>query len=630
MHELHNINPKSPQLPCGRLEAFRKQMEAISRPVKAIVFAMIWTGFASANPDGQVDGHFSSWKDVPGIIDAITEDNDGRQLEVLHQLTRVKLGYPQSSLCLSAEEHKHYMLQTKEKWKQWWESTGKAVSEQKEQHAKVDQQAFRIAWDFLGTKQEQPDPILPVWIPTAWTLYVTYTNSDYMGREKEVWIIDRQAASASLTKLRGDYRQGTTWNVALAALDGFTPERADEVLKALCYLHYYAPAATEDVPENVLRRLYYPHSTLHLRDDKNRILWNTQGYEFCKTRPKYGDGVSGRSYYFLRSAFPDGKIWNKVSKPTSELLAPYRMFLSLSRPYFCSNASDVVQLFGQHGGTLERQALLEWAGKQKAATNPKMDWKLCCSDFGTAAKVDVINITRIELQETLQEIKRIGDRLVTKQETGQGDEDGKPDADRLDERKLDRYVADMLATEKSEKVEELQRHPKPLRDLIKVAEMPDDSELKHLSAAIQAIRKNPDPRLFKQLVQEMDEGTLKIRSLLNDILLNEQDLLELKPWEAKQEAIAIGSCIDALPLAKNGAGDALVETLLCVYGGGKIEIADQNGGSSIEVAVTKNGHSLTHGNASHPLSLEDAQKELRRLYKKSGSSAESVGELRFW
>ncbi|MBK1791989.1 hypothetical protein [Persicirhabdus sediminis] len=186
--------------------------------------------------------------------------------------------------------------------------------------------------------------------------------------------------------------------------------------------------------------------------------------------------------------------------------------------------------------------------------------------------------------------------------------------------------ADMFAAEEAEKARKRQRYPQPLRDLILADEHPDDSDLKHLSATIQAIREAPHPKLFAQLVQEMDEGTLKIRSLLNHILLNEHELLDLREWRAPEEAIAVGACIDSLPLAKNGAKDDLVEIVLRVCGGGKIEIEGKNGGSSIEVIPAESGYRLILSGASDPLSLAEAQKELRRLYTKSKAEQDGADQ----
>jgi len=155
--------------------------------------------------------------------------------------------------------------------------------------------------------------------------------------------------------------------------------------------------------------------------------------------------------------------------------------------------------------------------------------------------------------------------------------------------------------------------------LIKVDRLQRDSELKNLSAAVQAIRENPDPKLFKQLVLELDDGTLQMRSLLTHIILNDHDILALKPWGEKEEAIAIDACIDALPLADENSKMDLAEILLRAFGGGDITIVGKDGrGRNIRVTIEANGYSLMlGGEGTNPLSIEDAQQELRRLYKKS-------------
>jgi len=103
-----------------------------------------------------------------------------------------------------------------------------------------------------------------------------------------------------LTRLRGDYHE-INWRVGMSAYSDFSVESADHFLKALCYLNRYAPNASEKVADNELSGLYYPHATLSLRDGENQILWNTEGHNFLKTRNNYGNGDSGRSYYFLRT-----------------------------------------------------------------------------------------------------------------------------------------------------------------------------------------------------------------------------------------------------------------------------------------------------------------------------------------
>ena len=64
---------------------------------ESIFFVFVLCGFVSGFPGtDETDGHFSSWKDVPQIIDSIDLANCKTQLEQLHQLTRIKLGDPQA------------------------------------------------------------------------------------------------------------------------------------------------------------------------------------------------------------------------------------------------------------------------------------------------------------------------------------------------------------------------------------------------------------------------------------------------------------------------------------------------------------------------------------------------------
>lgn len=566
--------------------------------------ALLSASAVVADSDEHIDGHFSSWDEVPTLIESITEKAYRQQLEKLHALTRIKLGYPQSSVCLNEKEHRLYMLDTKQAWLDWWKTTGGPISKEKAKGARIDQEAFRMAWDFLGSNEKEPKSILPVWIPSSWTLYLTFSNGDYGGRETEVWVLDRRADLARLTKLRGDFSKGE-WGVILYRYDGVSLDRADRMFKALCYVNRYAPATITKKKDGVLGRLYYPHSTLRLRDGNNRILWNTEGYVFGKARPEYGDGDSGRSYHFMRSVFANKTKWNRITEEVGDSLSPYRAYLTMGKPYFLKNSSDVIKLFGQQGGAKEKSAMLAWAEKQKAATDPNVHWKVCSDVFGTGSRVNVRSFTRLALEETLEELKRFDLRLEKKS------------VNSVEVKKLERYVADMQATEKREEEAEIQSFPQPLRDLIKADRHPDDPNLSILSAAVQKIRNKPDPKLFKQLIRELDDdGTVEMRSLFRHVLINEHDFPDVQPWGKKEEAIAINACIDALPLAKSGI-DNLVADLLYVYGGGEIEIKRENSSRSIKVTLKKNGYSRSFGGASNPLSMKDAQKELRRLYKES-------------
>ncbi|MFT5904830.1 MAG: hypothetical protein ACI9E1_000416 [Cryomorphaceae bacterium] len=550
------------------------------------------------NAEEVVDGHFSSWENVPDLIKSISKNNYNKPLKRLTELTRVQLRRVQNSVKKAEDEI--YLSETKVAWEKWWQTTGKPVSEMKNRDTEVDQEALDMAWKFLDTKNEKPKDLLPVWIPKTWRLCVTFTNGDYTGREKETWMIDRRKKIVYLTKLRGDYSKGD-WSVTLTKHDGFTVGKADKTLRALCYLNRYAPAAGAAVSNNEMRT-YYAGSRMMLYDGQKRILWDTSGYGFTKTRGEYGNAYSGRALYFLRTMFGDKKQWSELTEPTSNQLAPYRYFLSAAEPYFSKTSSEVVMLFGQHGGVLERESLTGWAKKQKVAINPSMDWRVYYGEL----KINVVNFTRLAFKDTVKNIKMMEKRIDHT-------------AEQLKENmKLEQDVADMLNLDKQEAEADIMRHPQPLRDLIRVDRHPNDSDLKYLKASIEQIRKNPDPKLFKQLAAELDDGTVEMRMLFEHVLLDERGFLGMQSWGKKQEAIAINACIDALPIADGiGEIDDLITILLKVCGGGKIEYQGKNKSSSIEVKLTKNGYSAIYSGADNPLSVEENQNKLRRIYAES-------------
>jgi len=247
-------------------------------------------------------------------------------------------------------------------------------------------------------------------------------------------------------------------------------------------------------------------------------------------------------------------------------------------------------------------------------------WWVCFSPSAVdrLTYISVFAHTFFKEGQGAQGITQVNELLIQRGELQPADPDNKS------ERDIYLSGADRFAIEEAEKEQKRQRYSQPLRDLILATEHPNDPDLKHLAAAIQAIRETPDPKLFAQLVQEMHERTLKVRILLNHILLNHYNILDLSAWGAKEEAIAINACIDSLPLAKDReARDTLIEDLLHVCGGGKIEIQDTNGGSSIEVVPFGGGYRVTIGGVSNPLPLVEVQEELRRLYTKSRSDTGS-------
>ena len=277
------------------------------------------------NADEIADGHFSSWENVPELI-------ENSSLDALRKITRIELSKPlgvaESEEFISSQKH------IKKRWQKWWKTTGADVMRMKKKDAKIDEVAFKLAQKFLGKEMRIPKDILPVWIPNSWTLCVTFTNGDYGLREKENWMIDRDPKSVHFTKLRGDYSKGE-WSVALTQLDDFTVDQADTALKALCYVHRYAAVGDELKSINDLN-LYYPSATLRLQDGKGGVIWNIGGYGFSKLRQRNERGESGRSYLFLRSQYGDKKLWSSLTNVSESQFAPYRNYLSYGKPYSLS------------------------------------------------------------------------------------------------------------------------------------------------------------------------------------------------------------------------------------------------------------------------------------------------------
>lgn len=191
------------------------------------------------------------------------------------------------------------------------------------------------------------------------------------------------------------------------------------------------------------------------------------------------------------------------------------------------------------------------------------------------------------------------------------------DPDSIAEKKKYLSGKDLFEAEERKKEQRRQKFPQPLRDLVKIDEHPNDSDLLHLAKAIQQVRDKPDSQLLRQLVSEIHEGTLSMRSLLEHIMLNEHNLLKIRPWEAKKEALAVKTCIEALPLAKKSSGEDLAVIILKMCGGGEIKMQTQNRGSSITVTKTKDGYQLTYSGAQHPPGMKETQATLWQLYQAS-------------
>ena len=162
--------------------------------------------------------------------------------------------------------------------------------------------------------------------------------------------------------------------------------------------------------------------------------------------------------------------------------------------------------------------------------------------------------------------------------------------------------------------------PLPLRKLLEADDHPDDSDLVHYSNHLNAIRQNPDPKLFEQLISEMHERTLSMEGHLERILCglwppampDQPGLVRLDPWQREQRTIAIKACIAAIPMAKDNRSVAkLAEILLRMDGGGTITVSNRDGTGGERIEVRMNG--LTSGSSDRNPTRKETQTELLKM-----------------
>ncbi len=178
-----------------------------------------------------------------------------------------------------------------------------------------------------------------------------------------------------------------------------------------------------------------------------------------------------------------------------------------------------------------------------------------------------------------------------------------------------------FANHEAIKAKRRMEYPLPLRQLIETDQYPGDSDLQHLAKAMQQIRNSPDPKLFQQLAVRMDD--VGMASLMEKALMDRHGLLELKPWREEQWRVAINACIDALPETSGYARSKLVEQLMELSGGGRIEFQDGDGkgGTSIEFKQVEHGMSRTFSGAADPPPISETQVEFRHRFFQMNKSA---------
>ena len=175
----------------------------------------------------------------------------------------------------------------------------------------------------------------------------------------------------------------------------------------------------------------------------------------------------------------------------------------------------------------------------------------------------------------------------------------------------DVFDLDELAKEKEREI-----FPQPLRDLVAVEELPYDAEYKQLSAAVQAVRNDPDPELFYQLAKHLDHGRHGLSGLLGQIMVNEFETLKLQPWGEQQEKKAVMACIDSMQYASKKSRREIALILLKLCGGGAVEVDDGSEWGVVAAKQMKEGYSVSYMTTEQKATLEQTQQALRDLYAK--------------
>lgn len=108
---------------------------------------------------------------------------------------------------------------------------------------------------------------------------------------------------------------------------------------------------------------------------------------------------------------------------------------------------------------------------------------------------------------------------------------------------------DDFAEYQRQKAEARAKFSQPLRSFLEARETPDDSDLNAYKRTLNAVRANPNPQLFRQLVEAMEGDTVTFKGYLEDILFD--DWLKLEPWQSQQKKIAARALAEAIPYAKS-------------------------------------------------------------------------------
>lgn len=167
----------------------------------------------------------------------------------------------------------------------------------------------------------------------------------------------------------------------------------------------------------------------------------------------------------------------------------------------------------------------------------------------------------------------------------------------------------LFLAEEAEKKKNRQAYPLPLRELLEVADR-EGSHLGHYEKHINSIRRNPDPKLFQQLISTPKFGSRNLIGHFEWIMID-SELPGIEPWKPRQRAIAVNVSIDSLSIAKDhGTITEVVIVLLQIKGPSAIVIHDGERGRRIQ--VNSNGYQTSDAKKYVP-TLTETQAELRRM-----------------
>ncbi len=169
----------------------------------------------------------------------------------------------------------------------------------------------------------------------------------------------------------------------------------------------------------------------------------------------------------------------------------------------------------------------------------------------------------------------------------------------------------MLREEQLNSIEKPKPYPSPLKELVTAARQSDDPDRKLYYRQLNEIRRNPNPNLFRQIVQRLNDPTLVMYEHLEHLLLDRESRLDA--WRPRQRDMAIRACLNAMPLAGDNAVVDLAILLLSMKGGGTVEIQhrDWGGGRGVRIEVAGDRYSLN--DIETEVSSEQSQAELESI-----------------